>query len=99
MMHFKLFIGFSFLFLSSSLIAQTKPGDIDPNAKVLAVDKLYLFSDGVARVQKGNSYALIDASGNFVVPFNKWSILKDSKSGVLVVSDNKGFGLINTKGR
>src|SRR6185503_2002927 len=99
----KIFPVFLFLSFSTNLLAQLKPGDVHPNAKVLDVDELFPFSDGVARIRKGPSTALIESSGNFVVPFNKWDILKDSKSGLLVVSERKAtgtkYGLINTEGK
>ncbi|MEP7372388.1 MAG: WG repeat-containing protein [Chitinophagaceae bacterium] len=51
---------------------QLKPGDIAPNAKVLDTDIMNEFNNGAAIVQKGNSEALIDITGNFIVPFNKY---------------------------
>lgn len=98
MRHLKLLIC-GVLLTPSILIAQLKPGDIDPNAKVLDVDQLFPFSDGVARVRKGTAFALIDSSGKFIVPFNKWDITTDSKSGMLIVKDKNGCGVIDTKGK
>ncbi len=96
-------IGFTLDSFGQSIetVAQTlQAGDIAPNAKVLDVDEMFPFNDGVARVRKGISYALIDSAGNFIIPFNKWKSLTDSKANLIkVVSLNGGQGLIDSKGK
>lgn len=81
-----------------------KPGDIHPDAVVLDVDKLYNFYEGAAIVERGSSTALINAKGEFLVPFNTYDFLpNDSYNGFFLVrrSYNNDIppGFINAKGK
>jgi hypothetical protein len=90
-----------FLINGYVVLGQAKAGDLSPTVKYIDADELYPFSDGVARIKKGQSWALIDTAGDFVIPFNKWVMTADSKSHLLVVEDIKTRDkiLLNTKGR
>lgn len=54
-----------------------KPGDALPDAKNIDADKLGNFVGGAAVITKGYSTALIDAKGNYVVPYNKYLFTND----------------------
>nr|HMQ44703.1 hypothetical protein [Mariniflexile sp.] len=47
-------------------------GSIHANAVVLDVDNFYPFYNGAAIVEKGSATALINAKGEFIIPFNKY---------------------------
>jgi WG containing repeat len=86
-----------------SIVAQTlKPGDIAPNAKVLDADIMNEFNNGAAIVQKGNSDALIDINGNFIVPFNKYkfNFFERGVKGIYngIFSLELGHEALNAKG-
>lgn len=54
--------------------AQNKNAAIVANdAKVLYVTAMYPFSEGLAVVRNNQSFAVIDATGNIVIPFNKFT--------------------------
>lgn len=78
---FIIYACFSFLSLtaqqnkSSKSSNGAKAGDVAPNAKYLDVDALEPFNRGAAIVRKGEATALIDTSGNFIIPFNKYNFL------------------------
>jgi len=57
---------------STSAPNSLKPGDIALNAVYIDADDLYPFNGGAAIVQKGDATALIDKTGKFVVPYNKY---------------------------
>jgi hypothetical protein len=56
-------VGLFFLF-SAMTIAQIK----------IKADRFYPFSEGYAVVSYGTAYAVIDKSGNFVIPYNKFHL-------------------------
>ena len=60
--------------------AGLKAGDIMPGAKYIDADQLSPFNNGAAVIRKGNSYALIDTKGNFIIPFNVYSNLSFTSS-------------------
>lgn len=62
------------LFSFFAVKAQLKPGEISPTAKVLDADKIGHFNKGAAIIQKGNLTALIDSSGNFIVPYGVYQL-------------------------
>src|SRR5690606_39359120 len=64
---------------------QLKAGSIHPDAVVLDVDELYPFYNGAAIVRKGSATALINAKGEFIVPFNKYKFDTNSKNGFFIV--------------
>ena len=86
-----------------SIVAQTlHPGDVAPNAKVIDADVMHEFNNGAAIVQKGNSDALIDINGNFIVPFNKYKFnyFELGAKGIYngIFSLQLGHEALNTKG-
>lgn len=54
---------------------QNKAGTIHPDAVVLDADRLGTFNDGLSIVAKGNSTALINAKGEFVVKYNSYNFM------------------------
>jgi hypothetical protein len=54
-----------------------KPGEVHPDAKYIDAESLGNFSGGAAVITKGASTALIDAKGNFIVPYNKYMFMDD----------------------
>lgn len=56
-------------FLSSNVIWA---GKVTPKTKMIDCDKMSEINDGAAVIKKGESFAIIDTSGNFIVPFNKY---------------------------
>lgn len=81
-----------------------KPGDVHPDAVVLDVDKLYDFHEGAAIVEKGSSTALINAKGEFLVPFNTYDFLpNDSYNGFFLIrrtyNTKTPMGFVNRKGK
>ncbi len=81
---------------------QLKAGSIHPDAVVLDVDELYPFYNGAAIVRKGSATALINAKGEFIVPFNKYKFDTNSKNGFFIVTSydkiNASVGFITSKG-
>jgi hypothetical protein len=79
-----------------------KVGSIHPNAVVLDVDELHPFYNGAAIVRKGSATALINAKGEFIVPFNKYKFNTNSKNGFFIVTSydkvNPSVGFITSKG-
>lgn len=93
-------LSFTFILLiSTATFAQTAPGTISENAKYLEVDQLGDFSEGLAVVRNANSSAIINGTGNIVLPFNKYYIPVSDKfrEGFLPVADltGKNFGYMN----
>lgn len=50
-------------------------GNVLPGAKTLDVDVMYPFDNGAAVVAKGSSFALINAKGETIIPFNTYGSL------------------------
>ncbi len=48
------------------------PGGIMPDALVIDADILYPFSEGYAVIEKGSGQALIDGTGNVLLPYNQY---------------------------
>lgn len=68
-------------------------GFLAPNVKVLDIDKFLFITKGSIGINKGSKYAIIDADGNFIIPWGKYSIPEQfnssySKYGVILVADN-----------
>lgn len=88
-----------------------KLGQLAPHAKAIEADDMFPFNDGAAIIRKGSSYALIDTAGNFILPYNKYSLrLVDAIISMLNGSSmNNGFfyfydglsksGYLNSKGK
>ncbi len=86
---------------SFKLSAQNMPGSISATAKYIDADVMEDFSCGVAIIKKGQSYALIDSSGNTVIPWNQW-ILTEKAVSHFIVAENPAtheYALLNTKGK
>lgn len=60
-------------------------GAIHPNAKYIDCDLLYPFSGGAAIIKKGLQFALIDSSGNFIVPYGQYM-------GISILNNYLGSG-------
>lgn len=82
-----------FLFLiacvKSSIISaqQETVGSLSKNVKVLEVDYLTEFNQGAALVFKGIAHGLLDGSGNFVIPFNRYRF-----NGILTPDQIRKYG-------
>lgn len=55
-------------------VTKLQGGDLSPTVKYLDADQIYSFNAGGAEIRKGSSSALIDAAGNFVVPYNTYNL-------------------------
>ncbi|GAB4017108.1 WG repeat-containing protein [Spirosoma koreense] len=55
-----------------------KPGDVEPNAKVIEADRIFPFSNGVAVIDKGDASALISATGELIIPFLRYQFEADN---------------------
>ena len=90
---------------SSKKSGALQPGDIAPDAKVIDADYLHPFNKGAAVVTKGTAYGLIDMTGNFIVPYNKYRKIESgatidtrvTKSGIFLI--NGWEGAIDAKGK
>jgi len=60
---------------TTSTTGGAKAGDVLPGAKSLDVDVMYPFNNGSAVVAKGTSFALINARGETIIPFNTYGSL------------------------
>ncbi len=94
---------------ADSIGAQGSPtmnfaGKLTPDVKYIDCDRMFPFDLGAALITKGNAFALIDASGNFLIPFHKYeNILRmsdeDGYTGFFRVLDAKNNFFINSKGK
>lgn len=88
-----------------------KLGQLAPNAKAIVADEMFSFNDGAAIIRNGSAYALIDTTGNFIIPYNKYNLrlegaTYDLPNGYMF---NNGFfyfydglsksGYLNSKGK
>lgn len=73
--------------ISQNTVHNDNPGAIAKNVKYIEADKLHPFKEGVARIEKGQSTALIDTNGNFIIPYNKYNILYDAKDGMIIARE------------
>ncbi len=102
------------LFSFFAVKAQQKPGDISPTAKFIDADKIGYFNKGAAIIQKGELTALIDSSGNFIIPYGVYLLeyvqdrdekrARDFQSGIFKAKKKKAdYGtedlFINSKGK
>lgn len=102
------------LFSFFAVKAQLKPGDISPTAKMIDAEKIGHFSKGAAIIEKGELTALIDSSGNFIVPYGVYRLEyirdrdgyrgRDIQSGIFkakkqITQYNTEDLLINSKGK
>ena len=82
-----------------------KAGDVAPDAVYIDADYLYPFNGGAAVVKKGDATALIDKTGKFIVPYNKYNFRLPpdyeispawhSQGGIFLLT---GGGAVNSKG-
>ncbi|HRO47601.1 WG repeat-containing protein [Agriterribacter sp.] len=76
--------------------SQLKPGDVHPNAKVIDADILYPFNNGLATVSKGTALALINAKGEFFIPYNsQYDLSRGENPEILAI----GGKYLNTNGK
>lgn len=64
------FLGFFLL----NAQAQNKAGELSATVKYIDADEIGPFNQGAAVIRKGTATALIDASGNFIIPYNKYNL-------------------------
>ena len=78
-----------------------EPGDISPDAKYIDFEYADPFYNGVAVVRKGTASALIDKNGNFIIPYNKFTVTyADEVNGFISISNEFGYtSTINTTGK
>ena len=74
------------------------------NAKIIDCDQLGPFDMGAAIIKKGQSTALIDSAGNFVVPFNKYKFIEyistNIENGIFKVTNADNYrSYINSRGQ
>lgn len=74
-------------------------GKISNDVRYIDCDELYDFNMGAAIIKKGNSYALINSKGDFIIPFNKYSKITEvnnlTKSGIFDVNIRATNGFIS----
>jgi hypothetical protein len=75
----------------SPLQPQKNAGGLATGVVSLEVDKLGPFAGGAAIVYKGSSTAMIDASGRFIVPFNKYQSIE------YATVSNESFNIMSPK--
>jgi hypothetical protein len=82
-----------------------KAGDIASDAKMIDADAFSDFFNGVAILQKGAAYAIINSKGEFVLPYTtdyRFGIKAQHGIGLFNVSKpgvtTNGFGIMNYKG-
>jgi len=84
---------------SGGATADNHVGDLAPGAKSVEADVLLPFNAGAAIIRKGTATALIDATGNFIIPFtNGLSINAGKNAGLFIVADAGVQRVINAKG-
>jgi hypothetical protein len=81
-------------FLSSSVIWA---GKITPSTKMIDCDEMSEINDGAVVIKKGNSFAIIDTSGNFLVPFNKYKEIELNSVENTGVNNSCGGGIIRAR--
>lgn len=95
---------------ASTAIAMGKAGSTDADAKILDADQLTVFNNGAAVILKGSSCALIDASGNYIIPYNTYGNLINNAgvnqyttlmNGLIRyrTKDQQEWGYVNAKGK
>jgi len=95
----QLFLHLFFAFFYSSIGAQPLVADISPDIVYIDVDEIGDFSEGFAVVRKDNQISIIDAKGNFIIPFGKYHAA-GFINGYCQVTDvkTKKLGFIDKKG-
>lgn len=75
-------------------------GRVHPNATILTFKSTYPilneFREGLCVVNDGSSFGVIDETGAFVIPFGKYTSIKDFENGFLIAQDaktNQSFAL------
>lgn len=85
--------------------AQLKAGSVYPGAKVLDAELLNPFSGGAAVIEIGRETALIDAKGNYIVPYGKYKMdnpqYQNHHLGLFEIETDElaNGGFINDKGK
>lgn len=91
-------------------VAIGKAGTVDPSAKIIDADQLTVFNNGAAVILKGSSCAMIDATGNYIIPYNTYGNLINNAGVNQYITLMNGFiryrtkdqqewGYINAKGK
>lgn len=76
-----------------------QPGDVHPDAKVIDADDLYPFNQGMAAVSKGNAMALINAKGEFSIPYNSQYHIARGETPEILLSNSSSNKYFNTNGK
>jgi hypothetical protein len=94
----------------STAVDPGKAGSVDAAAKIIDADQLTVFNNGAAVILKGSSCAMIDASGNYIIPYNTYGNLINNAgvnqytilmNGIIRyrTTDQQEWGYVNTKGK
>ncbi len=78
---------------NSLIVAKTSS-----STKYIDASRVNPFVNGAAIVMKGEAYGLIDTTGNFVIPYNKYKSIAYVGKHLLTAFDGKGEFLLNSKG-
>jgi len=91
--------------ITLNIVPALKAGDVAPDAKIIDADVFSDFFNGVAILQKGAAYAIINSKGEFVLPYTtdyRFSIKQQHGMGLFNVSKpgvtTNGVGIMNYKG-
>lgn len=71
---------------------------IAANAKYIDASQVYPFINGKAIVKKGEAFGVIDTSGNFIVPYNKYPVIAYAGKYMLQASGMNKSIILNNKG-
>lgn len=91
---------------TSSLFAQS--GSISPNAKKIEFDEISPFQEGFAVMRKGTAFAIIDAKGDFFIPYGTYQQIEDgfvnglcrvSTKGKYEMQSQGAWGFIDKSGK
>ncbi len=74
-------------------------GTIDPKANLISFDECLPFKEGFAKLTKGNSYALINSNGQFLVKFGEYDYVDEFHNGYCYVIKNEKAGYIDKLGK
>lgn len=80
----------------STVFAQNE-SYIAKDVKYVYAEEFGEFDSGLAVIKNNLSSAIINAKGELVFPFNKYTIDIKSNQGIFIVSDSKKFGYMNTQ--
>ena len=91
-------ISFSLSFLTLIVVAQSNNSN-SSSIKYIDADIFSTFDHGVALVTKGGSFGLIDTSGNFIIPYNKYKMIGSKQGFISATTIKNQHILMNAKGK